>query len=491
MLSIGIGASNERPSLVEAVKAGNRDAIRLLARRGEVNRPEADGTTALHWSVQRNDRETTLVLISAGANVNAADRYGVTPLSLAATNGDAAMLEALMKAGANPNATLADGETVLMTAARTGNPAAVKALLAGGADANARERTQGQTALMWAAVRNNAEAARALVESRADLNVQSSALDYPLFKWTLNGMVSTALPRGRWTALMFAAREDALDAATVLVEAGADLNRQDGEGSTALIVAIVNAHFDLAALLLDKGADPNVADETGMSALYAAVDMHTVAPMLSRPGLKLTSKLGAVELVERLLAHGANPNAQLRKPIIGRHHGAGDTDLGEGATPLMRAAKSHDLELLRALLKGGADATAVQRDYTNAAMLAAAGGGRAVAYNVRPFQVTPATEEESITILVQHGVDVNAFNANGMTALHYAAQRGADAIVRLLAARGALLDLQNKQGRTPLDLSLGGSGTGRRGRGTAPVFEGTAALLRQLMQMKGIAVEPQ
>jgi ankyrin repeat protein len=483
-------AAGSGTELIEAIKHDRRETVRKLLRATDVNAAEADGMTALHWAVRRADVETARALIRKGARVNAANRFGVTPLLLAATNADVVLVDELLAAGANPNVALPDGETILMAAARAGSPEAVQVLLQRGADPNARERTQGQTALMWAAAHNNAAAVHALAEAGADVNTLSSPLDYPLFKWTLNGMVSTALPRGRWTALMFAARENAIESVRALIDAGADLNLQDGEGSTALVLSIVNTHFDLAAVLLERGADPNVADETGMAALYAAVDMRTLAPMLARPPLKLTATLDPIDLVKMLLEHGADPNAQLKKPIIGRQHGAGDTDLGQGATPLMRAAKSHDLTLMRALLDGGADATVTQREFTNAMMLAAGGGGRGVAYSVRPFQVTPKSEAEAVQLLLERGADVNAFNANGMTALHYAAQRGANPIVTLLAERGAILDLKNKQGRTPLDLSLGGSGTGRRGRGTAPVFEATASLLRQLMETTRQVIEP-
>lgn len=472
--------------LVEAAKAGDRSTVRSLLSRATVNTPEADGTTALHWAVRRDDAELVALLIGGGANVKVANRYGVTPLSLAATNGSAVMIDTLVKAGADPNAALMSGETVLMAAARAGNPIAVKALIAHGANVNAMERAQGQTALMWAAAENNAGAVRALAEGGADLDAQSSALNYPLFKWTLNGMVSTALPKGRWTALMFAARQNAIDAARALVEAGANLNARDGEGTTALVLAIINVHFDLAAMLIEKGADPNIADETGMAALYAAVDMHTLAPMLVRPAPKLVDRLAPIDIVKQLLARGANPNARLGEPILGRHHGAGDTSLGEGATPLMRAAKSNDLASMRLLIEYGADAAATQKDMTNALMMAAAGGGRNIAFDIKPFQVTDDTEQQAIELLLDGGADVNAFNANGMTAVHFAAQRGADAVITLLAERGAVLDIKNKQGRTPVDLSLGGAG-GRRGRGEARVYEGTAKLLRELL---GSSVSP-
>jgi ankyrin repeat protein len=120
------------------------------------------------------------------------------------------------------------------------------------------------------------------------------------------------------------------------------------------VIAIINAHFDLAAMLAAKGADLNIADTSGMTALYAAVDMNTLGPMLSRPAPKVTDELDAAALVPVLIKHGADPNLRLRKPIIGRHHDSGDASMGEGTTPLMRAAKTADVKAMRALLTGGA-----------------------------------------------------------------------------------------------------------------------------------------
>jgi ankyrin repeat protein len=466
--------------VIDAVKQGSPEALRTaLKRRANVNLPEPDGMTALHWAVRDNDAQAVQLLIRAGANVKAASRYGITPLSLAATNGNGAMVQALIKAGADPNAALPDGETVLMTAARAGDAASVRALIVAGAAVNAREKTQGQTAVTWAAMENNGEAVRVLAEGGADLNATSTTLQFPEFKWITSGMVSTSLPHGGWTPLMYAARQNAPAAARALLESGADPNLTDPEGSTALMLAIVNAHFDLAAMLIEKGVDLNVADSTGMTALYAAVDMHTLGPMLSRPVPKLADKLDASDVVTAMLAKGASPNPRLKRPILGRHHDNGDASLGEGTTPLIRAAKSNDVALMRLLLDGGANPVLTQKDYTNALMVAAGGGGRPSNYAATPSE---ATALEAVKLCVEKGVDVNAFNANGQTAMHLAAGRGADAIVRYLAEHGAALSVKNKQGRTPLDVAMGQGGRGRGG--PPPVHESTATLIRELIAKK-------
>jgi ankyrin repeat protein len=182
--------------------------------------------------------------------------------------------------------------------------------------------------------------------------------------------------------------------------------------------------------------------------------------------------------VKVLLAHGADANARLRRPVLGRHHDGGDASLGEGTTALMRAAKATDVPVMRALLEGGADPFVTQKDHTTVMMIVAAGGARTGAYS-SALSVTEEGAIEALKLCLDHGVDVNAFNNNGQTALHSAATRGADKIVKFLADRGAKLDMKNKQNQTPLDLASGQGRGGRGGGGGA--HPTTAALLRQLI----------
>jgi ankyrin repeat protein len=484
-----LGAAGNGLKVVDAVKQGNLAAVRaLISQHADVNVAEADGMTALHWAVRADDVPTVQVLLRARANVKAVSRYGVTPIILAAQNGDTALVDALLKAGADPNSALPEGETVLMTAARTGSASAVKTLVAHGANINAKENWQGQTALMWAAAQNNAAAVKTLIDLGAEKNERSKLLSFPEFKFETSGMAITVLPRGGWTPLMYAARDGAIDAVRALADAKADLNATDPDGTTALMYAIINAHFDTAAALIEKGADPNVADSTGTTALYSAVDMHTLGPMLSRPSPKLVDTLDAADIAKRLIDHGADVNARLKRPILGRHHlPTGDASLGEGTTALARAAKSNDLQLMRMLLDAGADPKLTLKDRTTPLMIAAAGGAVVGAYAIA-IPVTEDSSIEAIKLCLERGVDVNAFNTNGATALHSAVQRGAERVVRYLGEHGAKLDMKNKQGRTPLDVALGvgggagraGGGGGGRGRGGAP-RDSMATLLRQLM----------
>ena len=392
-----------------------REAAALLVFCLSVPLAASDGTTNLHRAVSTNEPVTAIeALVKAGADVNAANRYGVTPLSLAATNGNDRVLDLLLKSGASrkaADAALLDGRTLLMLAARTGNAAAIRVLVGAGASVNAAETRTGSTALMWAALENRADAVRALVAAGANVNARSRVTAYP---HTPPGVIGdaleegasyvgqTVLPKGGWTALMYAARQGALDAARALVDAGADLNVADPDGSPALTLAIINGHYDVAALLAGKGADVNQPDRTGVTPLYSAVDMHTLQTSFGRPELARAVTEGSVGAAKMLLAHGADPNRPLKTKVLKRTYNAGDARLAEGATPLMRAAKSGDVVMMQLLIDGAAD-------------LARA-------------------------------------NAAGDTALHIAG--GPQKTVRFLTDEGASPFIRNARGLTPLETIL-------------------------------------
>jgi len=374
----------------------------------------ADGTTALHRAIGVSDVVKAESLIRAGADVNVANRYGVTPLSLAAAEGNARLLDALIKAGADvrkADAALHDGRTLLMLSARTGSVEALRLLLSKGANVNAVETRTGTTALMWAALENRAEAVRVLTNAGADVNARSKITAYP---HTPPGVIGdaleegysyvgqTVLPKGGWTALMYAARQGALDAARALVDCGADLNVADQDGAPALTFAIINGHYGVAALLVEKRADVNQADRTGATPLYSAVDMHTLVTSFGRPELPRVVTDGSVDAARMLLAHGADPNKPLKTKVLKRTYQAGDARLAEGATPLMRAAKAGDLVMM--------------------------------------------------ALLVEAGADTDRTNAAGETALHIAANL--PKVVRFLTDEGASPDIKNGKGQSPLEALL-------------------------------------
>jgi ankyrin repeat protein len=367
-------------ALADAVERGDLATVEALlateAGRARIDEPAGYGMTALLFAVQADEVDLAHWLIDSGADPNRGNIYEITPLWLAATNRSPAMTEMLLSHEADATFKMSHGENAVMAAARSGDAASIRLLLAAGGDPNASESLHGETALMWAAAENHGEAIRALVAGGADPDRQAKPLDLAPMDWVQIGMVSTILPVGGWSALMYAARENALDAALALAEVGANLDLRDADGTTALGFAIMNRHYDLAAALLEAGADPDVADRTGMTALYGAVDMAFFTSDIGRPNQPLLSRLTAKDVVRIALEKGADPNAQLTGVVIGRHHGTGDFSLGNGATALMRAAKGGDLDLMRMLLEAGADQTLAMANGQNVRSLVSGGGGR-------------------------------------------------------------------------------------------------------------------
>ncbi len=463
--------------LVDAVKNQDKDAARALLKQQhpDVNAAEPDGTTALHWAAHWNDLEIADRLLRAGADVRAVNRYGVSPLSEASATGSGALVERLLKAGADPNTQATkQGETVLMTASRVGNIEAVKTLLNHGADADARENYRGQTALMWAAAEGHPGVLKLLIAHGADLNVRSFDRDTTAPKMEA-GTPASPIARGGLTALQFAVRQGEMDSARTLLDAGADINQKDSDGNTALAIAILNAHYDLAQFLIDRRADPNIANKDGRAPLFTAVDMHD-ADWSPRPARREPDQHTSIDIIQALLAHGANVNGQLTaaSPIMKLAQDPGDRSLASGATPFMRAARSADLEMMHLLLDKGSNPKLANKDGLNALMLAA---GVSWADKIRG---TDAEALEAVKLCVAQGLDVNAATDKGDTALHGAAGRGVDAIVKYLVENGARMDVKNKQGFTPLDIALGKvSGVGVAPK---PPKESTVALLKQLSQ---------
>ena len=487
--------------LLDAVKRRDKAGVTaLLKQRVDVNAPQPDGATALHWAVHWEDPEITDLLIRAGANVNAANDLGITPLLMAAGSGNGAIVEKLLSAGADAKAALESGETALMLAARAGSVAAVRALLGRGADVNARENTRGQTALMWAVANQHPDVTRVLLENGAGVNARSQVRRrvYIMGGNRSAGSASRDTPisevdEGSSTPLLFAARSGDLESARLLLAAGANANDAAADGNTALIIAAHSGHGSLAALLLDKGADANRAP-LGYTALHAAVLRGT----LNDRGVKNSDPGAGVALVNALLAHGANPNARVARgtPVRRWSQDFAFLERWSGATPFWLAAKFLELEMMRVLAAAGADPLLTSKDGTTPLMVAAGNGysrGTGTeafirdrrdfsSYNGDPLDIAtkiPVEEErlalQAVTLSVELGGDVNAANEAGDTALHAAASLGMDTVIQFLATRGANLDARNKAGRTPL-----ASARREDGVGASVVREKTAALLRQL-----------
>ena len=483
----------------------------------------ASGTTALHRAVIRDDAAEVTRLIRTGVNVKQVDRYGAAPISLACARGNVEIVEQLLAAGAGVNTALPEGETCLMTAAGAGSLPVVKALLVRGANINAVESWRGQTALMWAAAEGHAAVVDALIEAGADVNARSKA---------------------GFTPLLFAVREGSVPAVRSLVKAKADVNdvakaaaissnstaRPVSDATSALAMAVINAHFDVAGVLVENGADPNAPDARGSI-------LHALA-WIRKPGAaggnqappSGTGGLSSLELAEALLKRGANPNVRIKWQEI-----PFDRDDGEvksppnirvgrdyislvGATPFYLAAKNGDVELMGLLVKHGADPR-LPTVQNVTPLMAAAGLGTWAGETPGPLNGTPEVERlEAVKLALAVGNDINAvadfgdypivgdpielfisypknleqlptsalgdMRWSGSTALHGAATSNQQSIIRYLVDNGAKLDARNKLGWTPLMVAEGG-----QFGATVKEFPDAAALIRKLMRDRGMDPE--
>ncbi len=478
LFSLLAGAAQAETSLIAAVKAGDTPAaVALIDQRSDVNAADPDGTSVLHWAVYKDNAEVVQKLLKAGAKAATKNDYGATPLSEAAVVGNVTVLEALLKAGANVDETNADGQTALMVVARTSNVDAAQLLLKRGADVNAKEAWRGQTALMWAVAQSQPAMVALLVKRGAEVNVRSVVNDWE--RQVTSEPRFQARPAGGMTPLLYAARQGCLECARLLVDAGANVNLADPQGVTPLITATNNFSFDVAAYLLEKGANPNKWDWWGRTPLYLAVDLNTIphGGRSDRPSLDHTTSL---ELIGLLLKAGANPNAQLKlfPPFRDQQADRGkDGMLTIGTTPLLRAAKAGDVPAVALLLDAGANPNLPNVQGITPVM-AAAGLGSGTG-DTRGLFTTQGAAVDTLKLLLAKGGDINAGNQRGQTALHGAALWGWSDVVQFLAGNGANLEAKDANGKTALDAAMGRAGA--QGRGTAPVFKETGALLEGLM----------
>jgi ankyrin repeat protein len=479
--------------IADAVMNQDPSAVRaLLAKKTDVNAPQADGTTALHWAARWDELEMAGLLIRAGADASIANHDGATPMFLASQNGSAAMIEQVLKAGANVNApVLAHGETALMMASRSGSVDAVKVLLEHGAQVNAKDTLRGTTALMWAAEQGHVAVVELLVRSGANVRAESEVLR-PLKRRGLgfapaNEQGGADAPiKGGLTALLFAARQGSMECVRALTTSGSDVNQTSADGSSPLLVAVQNGYYDIALYLMDHGANLNLANSKGWTPLYLAVKNRN-RETTAIPG---PSTDGVLNFITALLDRGANPNLRIQAETE-VHQGMTAAWLKEaGATPLLRAALCGDLTVVRLLLDHHADPLIPTFDHTTS-LMAASGVGWADGM-LREYSEDQTVEV--VKLLLDLGSEAKAANDHGITALHGAGFKGANKTVQLLVDRGAKLDALDKGEdygfgvssirMTPLNWAEGVP----IGMSSAIYHTQTVALMARLMTEKGIPV---
>jgi ankyrin repeat protein len=477
LLAFAASGAAAQSALLNAARNGNHAAaMGLLAERAEPNQAESDGTTPLHWAVHHDDAELVQRLLEAGARVAAANDYGATPMSEAAVAGNVAVLGALLDAGADVDSANADGQTALMVVARGGNLAAAKLLLERGADVNARELRKGQTALMWAVAQSHPEMVDLLLANGAEVDERSTVNEWE--------RMVTAEPRqknlmpGGFTPLLYAARQGCLECAKSLIAAGAAVDLADPDGVTPLISALLNAHFDTAKYLLEAGANVNKWDFWGRTPLYLAVDFNTL-PHGGRPDRLSLDDTTNLEMIDILLAAGANPNAQLKlfPPYRSLRMDRGaDSILDIGTTPLLRAARGADVAAIERLVAAGALLDLPQRDGLTP-LMAAVGAGASSTDTRGKFR-TELDALATADTLIAAGAVVDERDDRGRTALHYAAAAGYTDVAKRLVEHGASLLTADADGVTPVDAANGKLRGGRRGGAAYPA---TAEALQALL----------
>jgi ankyrin repeat protein len=462
--------------LADAAMKRDMAAVRALLdqeidQKVDVNVPGKDGTPALHWLVRVDDLDSARLLLRAGADATRASRTGVTPLYLACANGNAAMIRLLLDAGADANAPDPTGETPLMTASKVGDLASVKLLLDRGAVVDTRDPEFQQTALMVAVRDNHPDVVRLLVERHADVNAKTRTGRTP--PWILPnsvpgfghgiGIVRGGLPErgsrylipGGMTPLLYAARDGRVDAARMLVAAGARLEETDPNGITPLLMAISNDHMDMARFAIDQGAHVNVMDWYGRTPLWAAVEARNM-DVDNGNFENGVDREAALDVITLLLARGADPNTRTKEtPPIRRQMLRVTGSLSwvdfTGQTPFLTAALAGDLATMRLLLDYGADPYVTTFGGTTA-LMAAAGINWVVD---QTFDEGPKALLDAVKLCYELGMDVNDVNSMGLTAIHGAANRGSDDIIQFLVQKGAKLDIKDKEGRSPLTWAEG------------------------------------
>jgi ankyrin repeat protein len=499
LLLAGAGAAHAQPPAFVAADADNSAAMAT-----DVNARQPDGSTALQWAAYEGRADDVRRLIAAGADVSARNDFGASAMSIAAAAGDAAVLRELLQGHANVESPNAEGQTALMAVARTGNLEAARLLLKAGADVNARERWGGQTALMWAASQRQPEMIRLLIKAGARVDERGKVTDWA--RKVTSEPREKAMDRGGFAPLHYAAREGCIACIRELLAGKADIDIGDGFSTSPLIIALMNLRFDAAKALIELGADVNLWDFQGQTPLYAAIDTNRV-PRGARPDVPSTDATTGLDVARLLLERGANVNAQLKLRLPGRSM-PGDRN-GEfrtqttGATPLMRAAVGCDVPAMKLLLEHGALVDLPIADGTTPFFATVIGSntrnrGKSeddVLEAMRVLKAAGADPKKAVgqgprTLHIIHLHTLDQARVAGTTALMMAVVRDARRVVRQLAEWGVDLDAKDADGLTALDYAMGRERYGFLQVKPLPV-PGMADVLRELgAKVENPAVAP-
>jgi ankyrin repeat protein len=493
-----------RSDVADAVMHGDTTVVRkLVEQHADVNAPQADGATALHWAAFRSDKEMVEILLHAGANPKVANRDGSTPLWLASVNGDAAIVAALLTAGADANEHLPLGRTPLMAASRTGNVDAMKVLIDHGADLNAKETLRGTTPLMWAADEGHAPAIEFLIDRGADIKARSNPVERgrgpalgksndPRKQVAAQGAAlaaGQALDLGDLAAVASGTRpapgrgggrgaprvaaadgtDQADDGAAAPVGRRGQAPVKDGGALTPLVYAVRSDDLDSVKVLLAAGADVNQVTGYGWSPLLVATQNryyklgaylldHGADVNLANKGAWTPLYLATdnrniesgdypvrkgdmdhLEFIKLLIDKGANVNARMKDSTETRTVFTNQWLDENGATPFLRASQSGDIVLMKLLLDHGADPK-IATTLNVTALHVAAGIGWVEGIT---YEWSEDQTLQAVKLLLDLGLDPNVQADTGRTALHGAAHKGRPAVVQVLVDHGAKLDVRD------------------------------------------------
>jgi ankyrin repeat protein len=462
-----------------AVAAALLSGTCTIAAAGNADEPRRpDGSTPLQWAVFNGDLGEAQRLLKAGADPQATNNYGVNALLLAADIADTGLIQALLKAGADAKSANADGETALHLVVRSNNVEAAKLLLKAGAPVDARERFGDQTPLMWASARRQPQMMELLISRGADVNANGAVRDYQ--RVATSESRAKSMDRGGFTPLMYAAKENCRECVEVLLRHKVDLNKPDPSRVVPASIAMLNGNWDIARRLIEAGADVNQWDWFGRSPLHVAIaNMGSTGSRSPLDSDKPNTSTGR-DVINLLVERGADPNQQL---YFGASFGA---SADRGLTPFLAAVGTGDIDLVKLLLSHGANARLATADGRGAIIMAVSRAGRGrggfggppagaapaaaapaapavtAAAGARPARpVNPAVE--LVNLLAQSGADVTLVSrrhflarTRGGTALHYVVRNGGDAqLTQALLDLGLDINAKDEDGLTALDYAMG------------------------------------
>jgi ankyrin repeat protein len=285
--------------------------------------------------------------------------------------------------------------------ARSGNVEAAKQLLKAGAKVDTRETCGGQTPLMWAAARRHPEMVELLLSKGADVNARGAIRDYQ----RVATAESRAAPRDRggFTPLMYAARGNCGECVEILLKHKADVNLADPSFVVPLSIAMMNDNWDIAKRLVEAGADVNQWDMNGSSPLHVAIANMNNAGNRNPLDQDKPNKATGRDLIKMLVDRGANPNQQL-------YWGAGfGASADRGMTPFLAACGTGDIELVKLLLAHGANPKLATSDGRGPIIMAVAAGRRRDSFfGAPPPAQRPQMGEEGTPVSAAEGIPLTA-----------------------------------------------------------------------------------